>query len=298
MLSILLLVATAVCLAAVFVLGRARRAVRVAFGVGFVILAAAWVFFTGAYDVSKFVGVCLMPAGLLWLALFCLGWRLSKTGMTRLAAGAWALWLGFSLTGNVLVGKALIGWLERDFARIDPLALSPFDAVLVLGGGLRPHDHGQVCLGDSGDRVALAARLYHAGKAGLLITSGPFLTPEEADDRVSVPGLTSRMWQELGVAPEHVLLLEGPRTTSEEIAAAESLLRERSWQRVGLLTSAYHLRRALRLCQRRGIEVTPLPANFLATTSRRRPKLLVPQASGFTTVHRACWEILGAAVGR
>ncbi len=298
MLSILLLFATVGCLAAAFVLGRARRAVQVVLGVGFVILAAAWVFFTGVYDISKFVGVCLMPAGLLWLALFGLGWRLSKTGRTRLAVAAWGLWLGYSLAGNVVVGKALVGWLERDFSRIDPLKLSPFDAVLVLGGGLEQHDHGQLCLGDSGDRVVLAARLYHAGKTGFLITSGPFLTQEEEKDRVSVPVLTAQMWQELGVAREHVLLLEGPRTTSEEIAAAEALFREHSWQRVGLLTSAYHLRRALRLCQRRGIEVTPLPANFLATTGRRRPKLLVPQAGGFSTIHRACWEILGAAVGR
>jgi uncharacterized SAM-binding protein YcdF (DUF218 family) len=58
------------------------------------------------------------------------------------------------------------------------------------------------------------------------------------------------------------------------------------------------MRRAMGLCRRHGIEATPLPANFTAQRFQAKSRYLVPQADGFDKVHAACWEILGAAVGR
>jgi uncharacterized SAM-binding protein YcdF (DUF218 family) len=276
---------------------RLKRGWKLAVFVITAVFGIAWLLAIDPYDLRKLVGACLMPAGVLWLALLGFAWRLASTGHPRLSAAAWTLWLGLTLTGNVWVARGLMVWLERDYTHIDPMRLSGFDAVMVLGGGVGLHDHGQICLGEAGDRVMLAARLYHAGKAERLVTSGRFV-PDAPDPVASVPAMTSMMWQDLGVPAERVVLLEGPTSTSEEIEQLAQLLAERSWQRVGLITSAYHLRRTLRLCRRHGISVTPLPANFMSTSFGPTPMNLIPQSDGFRSVQKGFWEILGAAVGR
>ena len=268
----------------------------VALGLAVVAVAVAWVVVTGWYELRKLVGVCLMPMGLLWLALGALGWRLTATGHRRLGAATWAFWLAIGLAGNGRVGDAMIGWLERDYAVVDPLQLERFDAVLVLGGGVTQAAHGQITLGESGDRVMLAARLFHTGRVETLVTSGPPFP--SATPTTSIPQLTARLWEDLGIPAEAIVLVEGPRSTRAEIDRFEGLLGEQRWRRVGLLTSAYHLRRATRLCSRRGISVVPLPANLRGVTPPLRPRDLVPQAAGFGKVQLACWEILGAAAGR
>jgi uncharacterized SAM-binding protein YcdF (DUF218 family) len=262
-----------------------------------VALGVVWVLVAGSYDVRKVVGLCLMPAGLVWIALAGLAWQVGRLGRRRLSMAAWTLWLAYWLAGNVWLGGALMGWLERDYTRIDPLQESGFDAVLVLGGGLGRHDYGQIALYDSGDRVMLGARLYLRGRTDYLITSGPMLEPPP-EPLTSVPVLTSRLWQDLGIPAERILLIENVRSTSAEIAALEQLLAERSWQRVGLVTSASHMRRAMGLCRRHGLEVAPLPANFTAQEMAPKSRHLVPQADGFDKVQAACWELLGAAARR
>jgi len=259
-------------------------------------VVAVWGVVEG-YDLRKLVAALVMPAGLTWGLLGALAWRVSAVRAGRLAVAAWALWLGFGLAGNGWVSRMLDGWLERPYARVDPLALPPFDAVLVLGGGVGQHPNGQVTLGDSGDRLALAARLFHTGKAPVLVATGPLL-PVGERPTTSVPLLTARVWRDLGVPDAAIVMVEGPRATRDEVAALTGLVRERGWRRVGLVTSARHLRRAVGLCRRAGLEVVPLPADFAVTVSPARPAGLVPSGQGFADVQAACWELLGAAVGR
>ncbi len=263
---------------------------------GWLLLALTGMLVAGAYEVRKLIGLCLMPTGLVWLALLAVAWWLGEQGRMRVAVVVWLLFAAFGLAGNSFLGSALVCWLERDFAAINPLQLPPFDAVMVLGGGVTEARHGQITLAESGDRVMLAARLYHAGKVSTLITSGPPLPYHQPT--TSTPTLTTRLWQDLGVPAESIVQLVGPRTTSEEIVRLAELLQSRQWQRVGLITSGYHLRRAMRLCRRHGLVLQPLPANLLGRTASLQPRQLIPRGSGFSTVQLASWELLGAAAGR
>lgn len=259
-------------------------------------VVAAWGVVEG-YDLRKLVAALVMPAGLTWVLLGALAWRLSTLRLGTLAVAAWALWVGFGLAGNGWVSRQLNGWLESAYERVDPLTLAPFDAVLVLGGGVGQHPNGQVTLGDSGDRLALAARLYHTDRTPLLVTTGPLLPVGERPTS-SVPLLTARVWRELGVPDEATVLVEGPKATREEVAALAELVRDRGWGRVGLVTSARHLRRAVGLCRRAGLEVVPLPADFAVTVAPARPAGLVPSGDSMADVQAACWELVGAGVGR
>jgi len=250
----------------------------------------------GEFELRKFVGACLMPAGLVWLGLLAFARILARRASRPLAGAALALWLLFTLAGNAWLGSFALERLQRAYATINPLVQGRFDAVLVLGGGVEVGDDGSPTLTASGDRVVVAVRLYRAGRTPLLVTTGPhILLP--GGTAASNAAATAAIWMQLGVPEGSIVLLEGPRTTTDEVLALKTAVAERGWQRVGLLTSAWHLPRAMRLCRRYGVEALPLPAEAVRTPPLRL-RFLVPQQDGFQSVQTACWEVLGALVGR
>lgn len=295
----LVLVGLAVALAAIVV--RWRRAWPRKW---VLLLAAAAVAAAGAaaalaldpFQLRKVLGLCAMPEGLVWLGLAAFACALFRAGNRRLAAAAVALWLLYTAAGNVWVGSVLTRFLERDFRGMDSMAAGPFDAVIVLGGGLEVREDGSGMISSAGDRVLLGARMLLAGRTKLLIASGP-LVPLPGGRDVSYAEATKRFWVELGVPSEAIVTVTGPRTTSEEVRALKELIPSSGWRRVGVLTSAWHLRRAMRLCRRAGIDASPLPADVIVAKPFT-PRSLIPQYEGFMAVHLACWELLGAALRR
>ena len=259
------------------------------------VLVGALLLAPDAFQLRKFLGACAMPPGLIWLALIALTWWLAERRQRGPALAAAALTLFYTAAGSVWLGAALAGWLQRPYPPVDLARLEPFDAVLVLGGGVDTTPAGEGALSLSGERVAMGARLVHAGKAALLFASGPSLRLEDGSV-TTYPALTRRIWRDLGVAEERIAELVGPRTTAEEIAAFAPLARQRGFRRVAIVTSAWHLRRAMGLCHRAGLAATPIPAGYV-TQREPDPRWLVPQHAGFTAVQIACWELLGQALG-
>ncbi len=260
------------------------------------LLALAAALSPGRYELRKFVALCLMPAGLAWLGLLAFACGLWRRRLRGPAVAAAALWLLATAAGNAWVGSALIDGLQRPYARIDPLAQGRFDAVAVLGGGVEVRNDGRPDLTAAGERAVLGVLLWRAGRTPRLVASGPY-EPIAGGGVTSNAAATAVLWEQLGVPPASIVLLQGPRTTTDEVAALAQLVAERGWRRVGLVTSAWHMRRAIRLCARRGLEVTPLPAEALRVPG---PQLrwLVPQEVGFWRVQHACWEVLGSLAGR
>jgi uncharacterized SAM-binding protein YcdF (DUF218 family) len=103
----------------------------------------------------------------------------------------------------------------------------------------------------------------------------------------------------MGIPEGAIVQVREPlRTTSDEIARYKALVEERGWKRVGLVSSAWHLPRALALCREQGLEVVPIPANHRGRPAWPSPAYLVPQFDGFLDVQFACKEYLGRLVGR
>ncbi|MEM6279289.1 MAG: ElyC/SanA/YdcF family protein, partial [Verrucomicrobiota bacterium] len=85
-----------------------------------------------------------------------------------------------------------------------------------------------------------------------------------------------------------------PRNTAEELAAVAALLKMHpEWKRVGLCSSASHLRRAFLQAESQGLELIPVPCDFRSASLPVSPLYLVPQAKGFRDVQTALWEYLG-----
>ena len=58
-----------------------------------------------------------------------------------------------------------------------------------------------------------------------------------------------------------------------------------------------HLRRVETICRSEGLQMVPIPADFLSGSLPWSPMYAVPQARGFQNVQKALWEYLGALTG-
>ena len=241
---------------------------------------------------AKIIGLLALPPGLVWLALMALaGWP----GLVRRARALAALVLiVYTLAGNAWLGAFLLGRLEAPYAGMSRPS-GRFDAICALGGGSSARPDGRAQLGPAGDRLLVPARLYLSGLAGELVASGRNVT--DISGSRSLADDTAEIWRDLGIPQNAITRLSEPRTTQEEIREYRKLITSRQWRRVGVCSSAWHLRRVERICRSQGVDMIPVPADFLSGPLPRSPLYAVPQARGFQNVQKALWEYLGAATG-
>ena len=250
------------------------------------------------YAIEKTLTALAMPCGLIWLGLIALtivAWRSKQRTMLISLSSILAV---YTIAGNGELTKLLFVWLERDYVNIKPLDQGPYDAVFVLGGGIGIAANGEPQLEFAGDRAALAARLYHTGRTQRLVTTGaPARGPygEQHDPAED----TALIWRQWAIPDERILRSTG-RNTREEMAALRQLANEHpEWKRLGVVTSASHMRRAMRLAKKNGLAVESLPADFRGNPIQWRPwSLIIPSGDGFLNSQLACKEILAGLVGK
>jgi len=211
------------------------------------------------FAAMKFVTWMLSPLGL-GLAGVAAGAVLLGRGRARcgwaLLALAWLwLWVWSSPWFLVLLGGAL----ERRYPPAPVEALPRADAIVVLGGGLSSPTKGTryAELSSGADRGWQAARCYHAGKAPLILFSG---VAEGAGMR--------QFLVDLGVPAAKILLETESKNTYENGLFTREKLKSLKARRVILVTSAWHMRRAVLTFRRLGVEVIPSAADYEALTAR------------------------------
>ena len=96
---------------------------------------------------------------------------------------------------------------------------------------------------------------------------------------------------EFGVAPDRITVT-GPvtNTAQEARAIAELIGREQS---VVLVTSAFHMPRAISLFEAEGLKVTPWPVDFKVSASRLTPMDFMPTANALNKSSIVVREMLG-----
>lgn len=137
------------------------------------------------------------------------------------------------------------------------------DVIVLLGGALGPtvpNWRPQTNLTAAGDRLVLAAQLYKAGKAPVILYSGGSFSeqhPVEAEDG-------ARLLEQWGVPATALRLEVRSRTTRENAEYSLPILRELGARKVLLLSSGWHLPRSLvnfrAEAERQGLSIEFVPA--------------------------------------
>jgi uncharacterized SAM-binding protein YcdF (DUF218 family) len=119
------------------------------------------------------------------------------------------------------------------------------DAIVVLGGAVQPLLEGDVTprLHRGSDRVRVAARLYRAGCAPRILVSagGVIAPPVRATETEAIAGFLA----DPGVPASAMLLEAESRNTQGNAVFSRQMLEPMGIDRVLLVTSAWHLRRAV-----------------------------------------------------
>jgi uncharacterized SAM-binding protein YcdF (DUF218 family) len=257
---------------------------------------------------SKLLPLLLYPLGLgllLQLAGQGAAARQRRWGPWLSGAGLALLWLA----SMPLISRQLIWGLEERSADLTPAVLPKANAVVVLGGGLRPGlaPRTGVEVAEGGDRLLMGLRLLRQGKAPLLVASGGRVSFTRGDPAPPEAHWARDLAQELGVPAEQILLNPNSRTTAEEARDIGQLGSRLGWKRVLLVTSAFHMPRSLASFQQRsGLEVVPvacdyqLPsrANYGEPTAGSVLKSLLPDAEFLYLSTVALKEHIGLAAYR
>ncbi|MFC6489035.1 YdcF family protein [Nitratireductor sp. GCM10026969] len=197
------------------------------------------------------------------LAASLLHWR-----RVALAAGFLGL-LVLGLAGWTTLGAMLLHPLEERFHR-PAQAPADVDGILILGGGFEGAinlERGGYELNASGDRLieaAILARRYPEARLVVSGGSGSVFLEGEGDADTAPRLLTA-----LGVARERIELENQSRDTYENAAFSRKHIDPHPGETWLLVTSAYHMPRAVAVFRNAGFPVVPWPVDYKTAGNER-----------------------------
>ena len=215
------------------------------------------------FFLSKTLGTVLLPMNFL-IGIGLLGAVLSATRLAmlgrRLLVAAVVL---LALCGFSPLGKLLLYPLEQRFPPWDAAHGAP-DGIVVLGGSIDPElsaARGRVVFTHSADRIVAGAALAHQYPNARIVFSGGNAgldssnTAREAD-------FARPVFEGFGFSKDRLIMERRSRNTEENAEFSKALVSPKNGERWLLVTSAYHMARAVGIFRRAGFVVEPYPVDW------------------------------------
>lgn len=239
-------------------------------------------------------GVALLAAAVPWRG----GARAARRWRLRRALGA----LGVAvlvLASMPPVSNAMLWRLERASPSTYRDDVT-YDAVVLLGGLVDEEAmeaSGQASYNDNVERLVATHRLLRAGKARYAILSGAALDEELRPYGEAV--VLARQLEDWGIAPDRLVVEDKARNTRENAVYSQQIARARGFERVLIVTSAFHMVRAAECFAAVDMKVDTLAVDYRAH-ARAREGLArwLPRAQQLATSVAVFREVFGRAVYR
>ena len=206
--------------------------------------------------------------------------------------------LGILLLSSSFVSGALMAPLEDHYPYRTVAETREADVIVVLAGMITPltgHEDRPEFL-SAADRILAGEELLRAGRAPRLLISGGsglMLQTGESEAVILERWLESRGWD-----ADRILIEGGSRNTAENAIETAKILEERGWERVILVTSAFHMPRSMGCFRKAGIDARPFPVDYYRHKIFAGPESLVPSISGLRLSTIAFKEYVGLAAYR
>jgi uncharacterized SAM-binding protein YcdF (DUF218 family) len=211
---------------------------------------------------SKIIGFFALPSNFL-IVIGLAGIFLLFTRFTRLAS--WLVVTSLvliAIAGLSPLGNALIVPLEDRFPPWDPSRGAP-TGIVVLGGAITPEvsiAHDTVALNEAAERITATAELARRYPDARIIFSGgnnAILFDEGVEADIAV-----RQFEALGIAHDRITAEEQSRNTIENAVFSRLLANPQPGERWLLVTSAYHMPRAIAVFRAAGFPVEAYPVDW------------------------------------
>ena len=239
----------------------------------------------------KFGASWLLPPGIFIILMFLLTYHLTKLDK-KLACFVGAGTFIFYLLCTGIFADYFMGKLERVYSPPEKLEESGADVIVFLGGGA--FKDVQDVDGEGGLTSSASSRLLTAVRIQRLldipiILSGGQLYSDSGEEAV----IAGRILQSLDVPKDKIILETKSLNTTQNAIYSAEIIREKNFKRPLVVTSAFHMKRAVLNFSRQGLEIIPYPTNF---TVPKNPKFhfteLRPQAAALLLNVTVLQEIL------
>lgn len=215
------------------------------------------------FHVSKIVWFVVQPSSFL-LILLAAGlvaiWRRRQRVGHWLVGIATALYL---IAGLSPLGHWLMLPLEERFSRPRPAEIARLDGIIVLGGSIDTivsRGRGVSALNEAAERLTEAAALARQYPGLKLVFSGG--SANILYRNVTEAGAAGDLFARLGVTGASIVLEDRSRNTVENARFTKALVKPRPGERWLLVTSAFHMPRAVGCFRAAGFQVIPWPVDY------------------------------------
>ena len=200
---------------------------------------------------------------------------------------------------NGLFADILWRLLEHPWERLDYSFVTPSDGIVVLSSGRHlPPGNAKIIEWYDPDRFLAGIDLYKANKSNRLIFTGginPLSSDLPPEGDIYIKEAIS-----MGLPKEDLFTTYPVNNTLQEAKAIKKLLNNELpliQNRIILVTSAFHMKRAKKVFESEGISVQPYPVDFKSNksfiSSLRNPLKWMPSSSSLNKSSNGIREIIG-----
>ena len=200
--------------------------------------------------------------------------------------------VAISILSTPMTAQFLWGELESEYTLKTPKEIINSDAIVVLSGNASPMEteEGFIFQWADPDRFFGGIALFKAGKAPTLIFTGGQL-PWNKGDQTEGDYLKSEAISR-GVPEDHILVTRAVQNTAQEADAVRALL-DGEDTKIILVTSAFHMPRAVSLFEAKQLIVNPYPVDFKSINGERTIMSFIPSTDGLNGTFEALRELIG-----
>ena len=242
------------------------------------------IFLQGLFSPTSLIFLSFAAGIALWIFS---GKRISRKIASRaLFCASFALFIFFSYPIGTYL---LVSPLEKSVAAINPLDYPDVNTVVVLGAG-RGADIGRspsATLGPvSTTRLVEGIRVFNISGAQNLILTGA------SRNHGSIAALMAQLAIDLGVDEHQIITIDNATNTRQEARFTSDFVRGDT---VFLVSSAMHLRRAVKNFEREGVYAIPVATDFHVNPADSPDgiRMIFPSPQRILSCHAAVHEYLG-----
>jgi len=191
-----------------------------------------------------------------------------------------------------IVSKNLIYYLEKDYKLQKPSEINSADAIVVLSGMIRQIKTNQNInyeFRGSVDRVLSGIKLYKSNKSSSLI-----FTRGKVPWSVGIPEgeYLKDFAISFGIPEENILLTSEVQNTDQEAKAVKDIL-PKGKENIILVTSAFHMPRAIKVFNAAGLNPVPFAVDFKSSYEKITFMSFLPSAGSFQETSFFVREMIG-----
>ncbi|MFC1856717.1 YdcF family protein [Thermodesulfobacteriota bacterium] len=210
------------------------------------------------FILKKAVIPFILPPGIFMVILFASGiWfffkKFWKAALFNLLLACLMWFISISPVKNYLIRGLVADYTDLKFPN--------GDVIILLGGGADDKAQDLSGTGVPSDgmhvRIVTAVRLYKKLKIPIIVSGGKVFDMKQSEADIAM-----RFLVDLGVPPEKIVAEDKSRDTFENATLSKKICEKKGYKRPIVVTSAYHLKRAVMTFEKSGLNVVPFPAGM------------------------------------